>query len=153
MEGKHYAFNDSKHPTKVVLHFRRVRTVLIRCHHSFHAFPSMSPLVSHYLRHAGRGRGGSNSGYDGIGPIYSSTPYKQQGPGLGTFLGDLFRYVKPILWSSEKNSGRSTLKTLGRWALRNGVRILADIADNTSPDTRAHDIVSIHRRNGTKPYR
>jgi hypothetical protein len=27
MEGTRYAFHDSNHPTKIVLHFRRVRTV------------------------------------------------------------------------------------------------------------------------------
>jgi hypothetical protein len=79
--------------------------------------------VSYYLRQAGRGGergGGSISGYDGIGPIYSSTLYKKRGNGLGSFLGGLFQYVKPILWSSAKDLGRATINKLGREALCTG---------------------------------
>ena len=95
----------------------------------------MNPLVSYYLHQAGRGsnRGG---GYSSIGPVYSTTPFVQRGHGIGSFLSGLFRFVKPILWSGGKVAGRETLRT--------GGKILQDIADNSSPDVKAHDIVSKH---------
>jgi hypothetical protein len=99
----------------------------------------MKPLVSYYMQQAGRGR----SGYGGIGPIYTSTPFVQRGHGIGSFLGGLFRYVKPILWSGAKDIGRETLKALGRESLRTGGRILTDMADR-SPGVSSHDIITKH---------
>ena len=101
----------------------------------------MDPLVSYYLQQAGRGsyRGG---GYSGIGPVYSTAPFVQRGHGIGSFLSGLFRFVKPILWSGAKVVGRETLRT--------GGKILQDIADNSSPDVKARDIVSKHIGESTR---
>jgi len=96
----------------------------------------MNPLVSYYLHQAGRGSNRGGGGYSSIGPVYSTAPFVQRGHGIGSFLSGLFRFVKPILWSGAKVVGRETLRT--------GGKILQDIADNSSPDVKAHDIVSKH---------
>lgn len=101
--------------------------------------------MTYYLRQAGRG--GSRNG---VGPIYSSPLFLQRGNGLGSFLGGLFRFVKPILWSGAKDVGRETLRALGRETLRTGGKILTDIAENKSPDVRARDIVSRNVTDSTR---
>jgi uncharacterized protein with beta-barrel porin domain len=53
-----------------------------------------------------------------------------------TFLGGLFRFIKPMLWSAGKAVGKEALRTAGN--------ILTDIAANTSPDVSARDIISQH---------
>src|SRR5215468_6659971 len=95
----------------------------------------MNPLVAYYLHQAGRGlnRGG---GYSSIGPVYATAPFVQRGHGIGSFLSGVFRFVRPILWSGAKVVGRETLRT--------GGKILQVIADNSSPDVKAGDIVSKH---------
>jgi hypothetical protein len=100
----------------------------------------MNPLVQYYLRQAGRGSGRDPNG---IGPIYTSPLYLQRGHGIGSFLGGLFRSVRPLLRSGAKNLGNATVKALGREALRTGSRILSDIADK-APDVRTSDIISKH---------
>jgi hypothetical protein len=96
----------------------------------------MNPLVHYYLRQAGRGSRRDN----GIGPVYASPLYLQRGHGIGSFLGGLFRSVRPLLWSGAKILGKATVKALGREALRTGGRILSDIADKT-PDVSTSDII------------
>ena len=73
----------------------------------------------------------------GIGPIDSVPTIYQRGYGIGSFLAELWRMVKPILWSGTKTVGRETLRT--------GGKILSDMADN-SDGTPAGDIVSKHAR-------
>jgi hypothetical protein len=107
---------------------------------------AMSPLYAYYLNQAGRGGRG---GYGGIGPIYTSTPFVQRGHGIGSFLGKLFRYVKPYIWSTAKDIGRETLRSLGRESLRTGGRILTDIADRPH-DVSARDIVTKHLGESTQ---
>jgi hypothetical protein len=89
----------------------------------------MHPLVHYYLHQAGRGNGSNR-----IGPIYSTPPFLQRGHGIGSFLGGLFRFIKPMLWSA--------CKAVGKEALRAGGNILTDIAENKSPDVSARDTVS-----------
>jgi hypothetical protein len=89
----------------------------------------MPPLVQYYLHQAGRG-----SGSNGIGPIYSTPPFLQRDHGIGSVLGGLFRFIKPMLWSAGK--------AVGQYALRAGGNIFMDIAENKSPDVSARDIVS-----------
>ena len=84
----------------------------------------MHPLETYYLNQAGRGLPSA----PGIGPIYSAPIYLQRGHGIGNFLGTLFRYVRPLLW------------TVGR----TGGKIITDIAKNKSPDVTAEDIISKH---------
>jgi hypothetical protein len=88
----------------------------------------MQPLVRYYLHQPGRG-----SDDNGIGPIYSTSPFLQRGHGIGNFLGGLFSFIKPMLWSAGK--------AVGQEALRAGGNILTDMAENKSP---ARDIVSRH---------
>jgi|SRR5215510_7526309 len=101
----------------------------------------MDALVAYYLHQAGRG---SKRGNSSIGPVYAIPPFIQKGRGIGNFLGGIFRFVRPLIWSGAKDLGRVTLKALGKEAMRTGGRILSDIADNTSPDIRTRDIVSKH---------
>ena len=84
----------------------------------------MHPLEIYYLKQAGRGL----SSATGIGPIYSAPLYVQRGHGFGNFLGTLFRFVRPLLW------------TVGR----TGGKIITDIAKNNSSDVSAEDIVWKH---------
>ena len=95
----------------------------------------MNPLVRYYVNQAGRG------GYAGIGPIYAVQPFVQRGHGLGNILGNLWRFVKPLLWSGAKSVGQESLRT--------GGRILSDIADKTS-DISAGDIISNHVSEATQ---
>ena len=65
----------------------------------------MDSLVRYYLHQAGRdGRGG-------IGPVYAVPPFYQRGYGIASFLGGLWRMVRPILWSGVKPVGRESVRT------------------------------------------
>src|SRR5215510_2446592 len=99
----------------------------------------MNPFVSYYLNQAGRGHSG---GYNGIGPVYSTTPLVQRGHGIGSFLSGLFRFVRPILCSGAKVVGRETLRT--------GGKVLEDISENKFPDVSARDIASKHMGEATQ---
>ena len=57
-----------------------------------------------------------------------SSALLQRGQRICNFLGTLFRFVRPLLW------------TVGRA----GCKIITDIAKNNSPDVRAEDIISKH---------
>jgi len=80
----------------------------------------MHSLETYYFNQAGCGL----SPTPGIGPIYSAPLYLQRGHGIGNFLGTLFRFVRPLLW------------TVGR----TGGKIISDIGQNKSSDVRAEDI-------------
>jgi len=80
----------------------------------------MHPLETYYLNQARRGLPSAPA----MGPIYSAPIYLQRGHGIGNFLGTLFRFVLPLLW------------TVGR----TGGKIITDIAKNKSPDVTAEDI-------------
>ena len=69
----------------------------------------MDPLLRYYQHQAGRG---SCRGV--IGSVYSVPPIYQRGYGIGSFLGGLWRMVRPILWSGAKTVGRETLRKGGR---------------------------------------
>ena len=84
----------------------------------------MHPLETYYLNLAGCGLPSATE----IGPIYSALIYLQRGHGIGNFLGTLFRFVRPLLW------------TVGR----TGCKIISDIAKNKSSDVTAEDIISKH---------
>jgi hypothetical protein len=89
----------------------------------------MHPLEVYYLHQAGRGRAS-------IGPVYAAPLFLQRGHGIGNLFGSLLRCVRPLLWSGGKAVGRETLRA--------GGKILADMAENKSPDVNAGDIVSRH---------
>ena len=128
-DGGPAALQASVVTTKVVLYFRRIKIHLMSAlffHSSF-----MHPLTRYYIHQAG-GAGGS-----GVGPIYSLPPYVQRGHGIGDYLGPLFRAIKPWFFSGAKSAG----KALGRVALRTGVQILSEIADNPAG---YKDIISKH---------
>ena len=84
----------------------------------------MHPLETYYLNQAGRGLPSS----PGIGPIYSAPLYLQRGHGIGNFLCNLSRFVRPLVW------------TVGR----TGGKIITDIAKNKSPDVTAEVNISKH---------
>ena len=88
------------------------------------------PIVRYCLHQAGRG---SNSG---TGPIYSVPPFVQRGHGIGSFLSDLFRLIRPVFWSGVKAVGGETLLT--------GGKILSDLADNTTIDVKPRHIIAKH---------
>lgn len=92
----------------------------------------MDPLSLYYVHQAG---GGKDRFDDVIGPIYASTPFVQRGHGIGSFLGGLFRMVRPIFVRGARTLGRETLRT--------GGKILTDIADK-QPNVKVRDIVSKH---------
>ena len=110
-------------------------------HHLRPSFIIMDPLVVYYRKQAGRGR-------EVIGTIYSIPPFVQRGHGIGSVLADIFRTLRPVLWSSAKSMGKKTFKALGREALRTGGKILTDIAEN--PQTKTKDIISIHVTESTQ---
>jgi len=87
----------------------------------------MNPLRRYYILQAG---GGGSGG--GVGPIYSVPTFVQRGHGLGSLLGDLFRSIRPFLFTGL----RIAAKALGREALRTGGKILTDIADNPQTGLR-----------------
>ena len=84
----------------------------------------MHHFDTYYLNQAGRGVPSAPR----IGLIYSSPLYLLRGHGIGNFLGTLFRFVRPLLW------------TVGR----KGGKIITDIAKNKSPNVTAEDIKSKH---------
>ena len=55
----------------------------------------MHPLETYFLNQAGRGL----LSVPVIGPIYTAPIYLQRGHGIGNFLGTLFRFVLPLLWT------------------------------------------------------
>ena len=57
----------------------------------------MHPLEVYELNQAGR-----DLTTPGIGPTYSAALYVQHGHGIGNFIGRLFRWVRPLLWSGPK---------------------------------------------------
>jgi hypothetical protein len=85
-------------------------------------------LVRDYLVQAGRG-----SPTGGIGPVYSVQPFVQRGHGIRSFLSNLFRLVRPVLWSGDN--------AVGKASLRRGSKILSDIADT---DRKPRDNVATH---------
>ena len=66
----------------------------------------------------------------------------QRGHGIGRILSGMFRLVRPVLWSGVKAVGRETL--------RNGGKILSDIADNTSNDVEPRHIIAKHVNDSAK---
>jgi hypothetical protein len=90
----------------------------------------MHLLEAYYLHQSGRGHAPR------IGLVYAAPLYLQRGHGIGNLFGSLIRWFRPLLWSGAKAVGRETLRT--------GGQILADMAENTSPDVSAKDIVSKH---------
>jgi hypothetical protein len=73
--------------------------------------------------------------------IYASPRYLQRGHVVDTFLGGLFRSVRPLFWSRAKSLGSVTVKAFVREALCTGSRILSDITDK-APDVRTCDMIS-----------
>lgn len=57
----------------------------------------------------------------GIGAIYRGSPY-QKGHGIGSFLGGIFRSILPLF--------KTGARAVGKEALRTGVNILGDVAEN-----------------------
>jgi hypothetical protein len=80
-------------------------------------------LVRYYLVQAGR-----SSPTGGIGPVYSVQTFLQR-----SFLSNLFRLVRPVLWS--------LVKAVGKESLRTGNKILSDITDT---DRKPRDIIASH---------
>ena len=69
-----------------------------------------------------------------IGPVYAVPLFHQRCYGIGSFLGVLWRVVRPILWRGAK--------TVGREPLRTGGKILTGIAEKDSPNEKPLDIIS-----------
>ena len=88
----------------------------------------MDPLTAYYINQSGGGGLG-----DLIGPVYKGSPYIQQGHGIGSFLGGLFRIVKPVLIQGAKAIGKESLTA--------GANILSDLAAK-SKNQKLKDIVS-----------
>lgn len=71
--------------------------------------------------------------YSEMGPVYhSSFPYQSGSGSIGSFLGGLFRMIRPLLLSSARK--------LGRVALNTGGTILTDISQR-QPGERISGIV------------
>ena len=95
-------------------------------------FTAMHPFEVYYLNQTGCGLT-----TPGIGPVYCVPLYLQRRHGIGNFIGSLFRWVQPLLWSGAKTGGRETLRT--------GAKILTDIATRKlTADASYGDIVSKH---------
>jgi len=62
----------------------------------------MHPLQTYYLNQAGR----DLPSEPGIGPIYSAPIYLQLGHGIGNFVGTLYRFVRPLLWTVGRTGGK-----------------------------------------------
>lgn len=75
--------------------------------------------VDYYLSQIG---GGMND----IGPLYVSPRYYQQGRGVGSFLGGIFKYLKPLLYSGLNAIKKQTLKA--------GVNVLNDLGKRPFKD-------------------
>ena len=82
----------------------------------------MDPLVRYYLHQAGR------STDNGKGPVYAVPLFHQRLYEIGSYLGVLWRMVRPIVWRGAKTVGLETLHT--------GGKNLSDIAENDSPDVK-----------------
>ncbi len=93
-----------------------------------HAFIMNDPPLQYYLHQARRG---SNSG---MGPLYSVPPLGERGHGMCSFLSDLFRLIRPVLWRG--------FKAVEREAMRTGGKILSNLADNRSGDVKPRQIIS-----------
>jgi hypothetical protein len=50
---------------------------------------------------------------EGVGPIYRASYKVQRGSGIGSYLGGLFRIIRPLFIKGLKTVGRETLKTAG----------------------------------------
>lgn len=59
-----------------------------------------------------------------MGRVYVGAPY-QQGAGIGSFLGGVFRYVLPLL--------KRSAKAVGKEALQTGVNIMSDVGERKTP--------------------
>lgn len=68
--------------------------------------------------------GGGSGWSSGVGRIYVGNPY-QQGSGIGSFFGGIYRFVLPLV--------KSGAKTVGKEALSTGINIVSDIASNKDP--------------------
>lgn len=64
--------------------------------------------------------------YGDVGPVYHAGFRVQRGSGIGSFLGGLFRIVKPLIMRGAKTVGKEVLKT--------GASILSDIATKNKDD-------------------
>jgi hypothetical protein len=69
---------------------------------------------------------------DSIGPLYHAGFRMQRGNGIGSFLGGLYRIVRPLFVKSARAVGREALNT--------GSSILADMAVK-SPDQNVGGII------------
>lgn len=94
----------------------------------------MDPLTAYYVNQSG-GRLGD------LGPLYVGSPFVQRGEGIGSFLGGLFRMIKPVLFSGAKAVGRETLSA--------GANILSDIVQK-KPDEKVKNIVKRRVNESTK---
>lgn len=65
-------------------------------------------------------------GLNDIGPLYSSPRYLQQGRGVGSFLGGIFKYLRPLLYSG--------LNALKKQTLKAGVNVLNDLGKRPFKD-------------------
>lgn len=84
------------------------------------SFENMEKIYTdYYLSQIG---GGLND----IGPLYVSPRYYQQGRGVGSFLGGIFKYLKPLLYSGLEAIKKQTLKA--------GVNVLNDIGKRPFKD-------------------
>lgn len=65
-------------------------------------------------------------GLTDIGPLYSNPRFYQQGRGVGSFLGGIFKYIRPLLYSG--------LNALKRQTLKAGVNVLNDLGKRPFKD-------------------
>lgn len=72
---------------------------------------------------------------DDIGPVYHASYRVQKGEGIGSFLGGMFRLIRPLFVRGAKAVGREALKT--------GAHILTDISTK-QPSEKLESI--IHNR-------
>lgn len=70
--------------------------------------------------------------YDDLSDVYRASYGVQRGAGLGSFLGGVFRFIKPLFLRTAKKVGREALVT--------GSTILSDIASK-KPDEQVSAIV------------
>ena len=86
----------------------------------------MNHLVHYYLHQAGRGADHS------VGHIYIHLRFLQRCQGIGSFLGGLWRLVRPLLWKAAKAIGSESLVT--------GRNVLTDMARYTDPNAKIRDV-------------
>lgn len=94
----------------------------------------MDHLTAYYVNQSG-GR------LANFGTFYSGSPYVQEGGGIGSFLGGLFRMIRPVLFSGAK--------ALGRESLSAGANILSDIATRKKGE-KVKDIVATRVNESTR---